>query len=64
VTKGLSRRPGHPKDYDRWLERDGERLPIDLLKPLESERMVKWACNPLVESVKNDGPEMLSSPKN
>src|SRR5271163_4159187 len=50
----------HPKDYERWLERDSERPPIDLLRPFESEEMVKWACNPLVGSVKNNGPEMLS----
>jgi len=50
----------HPKDYDRWLERESERPPIDLLRPFESEQMVKWACNPLVGSVKNNGPEMLS----
>ena len=30
-----------------------------LLRPFESEQMVKWACNPLVGSVKNNGPEML-----
>ncbi len=51
----------HPKDYDRWLERESERPPLDLLKPFESEQMMKWACNPLVGSVKNNGPEMLDS---
>jgi putative SOS response-associated peptidase YedK len=51
----------HPKDYDRWLERDSDRLPIDLLRPFESEQMVKRACNSLVGSVKNNGPEMLNS---
>jgi putative SOS response-associated peptidase YedK len=40
-----------PKDYDRWLERDSDRPPLDLLRPFESEQMVKWACNPLVGSV-------------
>ena len=49
----------HPKDYDRWLERETERPPLDLLRPFESEAMVKWACNPLVGSVKNNGPDML-----
>ena len=44
-----------PKDYDRWLERDSERPPLDLLRPFESEQMVKWACDPLVGSVKNNG---------
>jgi len=51
----------HPKDYDRWLERDSERPPTDLLRPFESEQMVKWACNPLVGNFRNNGPEMLNS---
>ena len=50
-----------PRDYDRWLERDSDRPPLDLLRPFESEEMVKWACNPLVGNVKNNGPEMLDS---
>ena len=45
-------RHSSPKDYDRWLERDSDRPPIDLLRPFESERMVKWACNPRVGSVR------------
>ena len=51
----------HPKDDDRWLERDNERPPLDLLRPFESEQMVKWACNPLVGNFRNNGPEMLNS---
>lgn len=28
----------HPSDYDRWLDREEtERLPVDLLRPFESE---------------------------
>ncbi len=62
ITDVIDRMPVilHPKDYDRWLERDSERPPIDLLRPFESEQMVKWACNPLVGNVRNNGPEMLS----
>jgi len=51
----------HPRDYDRWLERESERPPVDPLRPFESERMVKWACNPLVGNFRNNGPEMLNS---
>jgi putative SOS response-associated peptidase YedK len=51
----------HPKEYDRWLERESDRPPLDLLRPFDSEAMMKWACNPLVGSVKNNGPEMLNS---
>jgi putative SOS response-associated peptidase YedK len=49
----------HPKDYDRWLQRDSDEPPVDLLRPFESEQMVKWACNPLVGNFRNNGPEML-----
>ena len=51
----------HPKDYSRWLERDSERPPVDLLRPFDSEAMTAQACNPLVGNVKNNGPEMLNS---
>jgi putative SOS response-associated peptidase YedK len=51
----------HLRDYDRWLERDGERPPIDLLRPYESEGMNASPCNPLVGNVRNNGPEMLNS---
>ena len=43
------------------FERDSKRPPIDLLRPFEPGRMIIWACNPLVGSVKNNGPEMLNS---
>ncbi len=51
----------HPRDYNRWLEQDADRLPIDLLRPLEPEFLTASACNPLVGNVKNNGPEMLNS---
>ena len=50
----------HAKDYARWLECEGERPPIYLLSPFEAEKMEKWACNPLVGRVKNNGPETLN----
>lgn len=39
----------HPRDYDRWLSRDeSERLPVDLLRPFESDEMSSEACDPAV----------------
>lgn len=38
-----------------------EQLPIDLLKPYESEDMVTRPANPLVGNIRNDGPDMLNS---
>ena len=51
----------HPKDYDRWLERDSERAPVELLRPFEAEAMASAPCNPKVGNAKNNGPEMLTS---
>jgi putative SOS response-associated peptidase YedK len=51
----------HPRDYNRWLDRHANRPPLDLLRPFESDRMRAAPCNPLVENVKNNGPEMLNS---
>jgi putative SOS response-associated peptidase YedK len=50
-----------PKDYHRWLERGGERPPVDLLRTLDSEAMEAWACSPLVGNYRNNGPELLNS---
>jgi putative SOS response-associated peptidase YedK len=50
----------HPRDYDRWLDRDEtERLPLDLLRPYESEEMEMYEANPKVGNVRNNGPEMM-----
>ena len=52
----------HPKDYARWLSREvTERPPLDLLRPFEPEAMKSSSCNPLVDNVRNNGPEMLNS---
>ncbi len=51
----------HPREFDRWLQRDAERPPLDLLRPFESEAMTASPCNPLVGNVRNNGPEMLNS---
>ncbi len=51
----------HSRDYDRWLDRDVERPPVDLLRPFESEAMTASEANPTVGNVRNNGPEMLNS---
>ena len=50
----------HPRDYDRWLDREEtERLPLDLLRPLESEEMEMYEADPKVGNVSNNGPELM-----
>jgi putative SOS response-associated peptidase YedK len=53
----------HPRDYDRWLQRDeASQLPVDLLRPYESEEMQAALCNPAVGDARNNGPELLECP--
>ena len=50
----------HPRDYDRWLDREEtERLPLDLLRPFESEEMEMFEANSKVGNVRNNGPELM-----
>ncbi len=50
----------HTRDYDRWLDRtETEQLPLDLLRPFESEEMEMREANPKVNNARNNGPEML-----
>ncbi len=50
----------HPRDYDRWLDREEtEQLPVDLLRPFESEQMEVYEANLKVNNVRNNGPEMM-----
>ena len=52
----------HSRDYDRWLDREEtERLPLDLLRPYEADAMEMYKANPKVNSVRNNGPEMLKA---
>ncbi len=55
----------HPRDYDRWLQRDDPAgAPVGLLRPYEAEAMQVVSCNPAVGRVRNNGPELLVCPKN
>ena len=50
----------HPRDYDRWLDREQtEQLPVDPLRPLDSDEMEMFEANPKVGNVRNNGPELL-----
>jgi putative SOS response-associated peptidase YedK len=50
----------HPRDYDRWLDRtETEQLPVDLLRPFDSDAMEMREANPKVNNARNNGPEML-----
>ncbi len=50
----------HSRDYDRWLDREvTEQLPLDLLRPFESEAMEMREANPKVNNVRNNGPDLL-----
>ena len=51
----------NPSNYDRWLDRESQRPPADLLRPFDASQMVATPCNPKVGNVKNNGPEMLNS---
>jgi putative SOS response-associated peptidase YedK len=50
----------HARDYDRWLDREEtERLPLDLLRPFESEAMEMYEADMKVGNIRNNGPELL-----
>jgi putative SOS response-associated peptidase YedK len=52
-----------PNEYDRWLDREEtERLPLDLLRPYDSNEMEMHKANPQVNNVRNNGPEMQTLP--
>jgi putative SOS response-associated peptidase YedK len=44
------------QDRDRWMAADD---PADLLRPYPAELMTMWPVSQRVNSVKNDGPELL-----
>lgn len=51
-----------PRDYERWLDREQtERLPLDLLRPYPSAEMKSYPANAKVNSVRNNGPEMMKA---
>ncbi len=50
----------HPRDFDRWFDREeNERLPLDLLRPVDSDAMERYEANPKANNVRNNGPELL-----
>jgi putative SOS response-associated peptidase YedK len=47
------------KDYDRWLKAPPDRLPMDLLRPFDADKMTAWKVDKAVGNVKNDRPELI-----
>jgi putative SOS response-associated peptidase YedK len=52
----------HPEDYEQWLMRvDGERPPVELLRPYPAEEMIAKEANRDVGNVKNNRPDLLNN---
>jgi putative SOS response-associated peptidase YedK len=47
------------QDYNRWMELEPERPPLDLLRPLAAEEMRCWTVSDRVGNVKNNDPQLL-----
>jgi putative SOS response-associated peptidase YedK len=48
-----------PRDYERWMaSADPAQLPVDLLRPFESELMTSWKVSAVVGNVRNNSPEL------
>lgn len=47
-----------PDDYDRWLTREDERPPLDLLRPYDAEKMRAHPVDPRVGNVRNNESEL------
>jgi putative SOS response-associated peptidase YedK len=48
------------RDYARWLDvSDTQRLPLDLLRPFDVDKMRVWKVDKAVGNVKNDSPELI-----
>jgi putative SOS response-associated peptidase YedK len=50
------------KDYGRWLDPgDPARLPVDLLRPYDAEKMKAWKVSARVGNVRNDDPDCVEA---
>jgi putative SOS response-associated peptidase YedK len=50
-----------PRDYERWLApADPARLPIDLLRPFDADKLEAWKIGTDVDNVKNDSPDLIA----
>lgn len=50
------------KDYGRWLiPGDPARLPVDLLRPYDAERMKAWKVSARVGNVRNNDPDCVEA---
>jgi hypothetical protein len=50
------------RDYDRWLKAPPDRLPVDLLRPFDADKMTAWEADRAVGNAKNDNPDLLRAP--
>jgi putative SOS response-associated peptidase YedK len=46
-------------DYERWLQAEAERPPVDLLRPFPAEKMRSWTVSDRVGNVRNNDPDLL-----
>jgi putative SOS response-associated peptidase YedK len=52
----------HPEGYEEWPMRvDGERPPVELLRPYPAEEMAAKEAHKDVGNVRNNHPELLNS---
>jgi putative SOS response-associated peptidase YedK len=50
------------KDYGRWLDPgDPARLPVDLLRPYDAEKMKAWKVSARVGNVRNNDPDCVEA---
>jgi putative SOS response-associated peptidase YedK len=48
-----------PQNYERWLQADPRKQPpVDLLRPLEADRMTAWKVDRRVGNVRNNEPAL------
>jgi putative SOS response-associated peptidase YedK len=50
------------RDYGRWLDSgDPTRLPVDLLRPYDTEKMTAWKVSARVGNVRNNDPDCVEA---
>jgi hypothetical protein len=42
-----------------WFKPDAERLPIDLLRPYDADKMMAWKVDNAIDNVNNDRPQLI-----
>jgi hypothetical protein len=47
------------RDCESLVEADPHRLPIDLLRPFDADKMTAWKVDKAVGNAQNDSPELI-----